>query len=131
MARAKKVKEIQAITPNRPGMLAEVTNAIANSGVNIIAISAQASGNKAKFLIVTEDNEKAIAALKAKKFDVKDGEAVSVSLSNKVGAAKELADKLAKAGIDLDYCYGSTGNSSEALLIFSTKDIKRALEVCE
>jgi len=37
---------------------------------------------------------------------------------------------LAKAGIDLDYCYGSTGSSSEAILVFSTKDVKKALEVC-
>ena len=130
MGQARRIREIQAVTPNKAGMLAEVASAIADAGVNIIALSASGMGKNAKFLIVTEDNQKAIAALKAKKFDVKEGEAVSVSLGNKVGAAKELAQKLAKAGIDLDYCYGSTGNGSESLLIFSTKDIEKAIGAC-
>lgn len=130
MAQAKRIKEIQAVTPNKAGMLAEVAGAIADAGVNIVALSASGMGKNAKFLIVTENNQKAIAALKAKNFDVKEGEAVSVSLGNKVGAAKELAEKLAKAGIDLDYCYGSTGDGSESLLIFSTKDIEKAIGVC-
>jgi hypothetical protein len=111
-------------------MLAEVTSAIAATGVNIIALSAHGAGKDARFLIVTDDNQKAMSALKAKKFNVMEGDAVSVSLSNKVGSAKELAERLAKAGVDLNYCYGSTGNGSEALLVFATKDIQKALEAC-
>lgn len=130
MAKATKVKEIVATTPNKVGMLAEITNAISDAGVNILAISAHSMGDKAKFYIITENNQKAMEALKRKKLSAIESDAVSVSLSNKVGAAKELANKLAKAGIDLDYCYGSTGNGSEALLIFSTKDINKALELC-
>jgi hypothetical protein len=130
MAKAKAIKEIVAVTPNKVGMLADVTSAISDAGVNIIALSASSMGKNARFLIVTENNQKAMAALKAKKFDVKEWDAISVTLSNQVGAARELAEKLAKAGIDLDYCYGSTGNGSEALLVFSTKDIKKALEIC-
>jgi len=130
MAKASKIKEIVATTANKVGVLADITNAIADAGVNIIAISAQAMGDKAKFMIVTEDNQKALKALRDKKLGAFESDAISVSLGNKVGAAKELANKLAKAGIDLDYCYGSTGNGSEALFVFSTKDIKKALEVC-
>lgn len=130
MANAAKIKEIVATTPNKVGMLADITNAISDAGVNILAISAHSMGDKAKFLIVTEDNQKAIKALKDKKLDAIESDAISVSLSNKIGAAKELANKLAKAGVDLNYCYGSTGNGSEALFIFSTKDINKALEIC-
>lgn len=130
MAKAKQIKEIAAVTPNKAGMLAEVTNAIASAGVNIIALNAYSMGDKAKFLVVTDNNEKAMKVLKNKKFEVKEDDVLSVALSNKVGAVKELADKLQKSGVDLDYCYGSTGDGQESLLVFSTKDIKRALEVC-
>lgn len=130
MAKASKVKEIVATTPNKVGMLAKITNAISDVGVNIIAISAHTAGNKAKFMIVTEDNQKAMKALRKKKLIVGEGDAVSVTLSNKVGSARELANKLAKAGIDLNYCYGSTGNGSESLMVFSTKDVKKALKAC-
>ena|SRR3989338_891064 len=130
MAKASKVKEIVATTPNKVGMLAKITNAISDAGVNIIAISAHAAGKKAKFMIVTEDNQKAMRALRKKKLIVGEKNAVSVALSNKIGSARELANKLAKAGIDLNYCYGSTGSGSESLMVFSTKNIKKALEVC-
>lgn len=130
MAKVSKVKEIVATTPNKVGMLAKITNAISDVGVNIIAISAHTTGNKAKFMIVTEDNQKAMRALRKKKLIVGEGDAVSVTLSNKVGSARELANKLAKAGIDLNYCYGSTGNGSESLMVFSTKDVKKALKAC-
>lgn len=130
MAKVSKVKEIVATTPNKVGMLAKITNAISDAGVNIIAISAHTTGNKAKFMIVTEDNQKAMRALRKKKLIVGEGDAVSVTLSNKVGSARELANKLAKAGIDLNYCYGSTGNGSESLMVFSTKDVKKALKAC-
>ena len=81
-------------------------------------------------MIVTEDNQKAMRALRKKKLIVGEKNAVSVTLSNKIGSARELANKLAKAGIDLNYCYGSTSSGSESLMVFSTKDIKKALEVC-
>ena len=130
MAKASKVKQIVATTPNKVGMLAEVTAVAAGAGVNILAICAYSMEGQAKFMMLTSDNAKAITALKGKKIAAEETDVVSVSLSNKVGAAKELAEKLAKAGIDLNYCYGSTGNGSEALFVLSAKDINKAIAAC-
>jgi len=130
MAKAIKVKQIIATTPNKMGMLAEVTSAIASVGVNILAVCAYAMEGNAKFMMLTSDNGKAINALKARKIGVEEVDAISVSLNNKAGVAKELAEKLAKAGVDIDYCYGSTGNGSEALLVLSAKDLNKALVAC-
>lgn len=130
MAKASKIKEIIATTPNKVGMLAEVTNVVAGAGVNILALCAFAMEDKAKFMMLTSDNGKAASALKAKKIAVEEADVVSVTLSNKVGAAKELAEKLAKAEVDISYCYGSTGNGSEALFVLSVKDINKAIAAC-
>lgn len=130
MAKASKVKEIVVTTPDKVGMLAEVTGIVAGAGVNILAICAYAMEGQAKFIMLTSDNAKAVNALKAKKMSIQELDAVSVSLNNKVGAAKELAEKLAKAGVDLNYCYGSTGNGSEALFVLSAKDTNKALAAC-
>lgn len=130
MAKASKVKEIIATTPNKVGMLAEITGIVAGAGVNILAICAYNMQGQAKFMMLTSDNAKAVNALKGKKIAIEEADAVAVSLGNKVGAAKELAEKLAKAGVDLSYCYGSTGNGSEALFILSAKDTEKALAAC-
>ena len=129
MAQARKVKELSVVTPNKVGMLAEVTGAIADGGVNITALAAWGDDSNAYFMIVAEDSQKAANALNAKKFEVKEKDVVAVTLSNKAGAAKDLAGKLSQAGVNLDYCYGSTGNSAESLFVFATKDINKALDV--
>ena len=96
MAKALKVKEIVATAPNKVGMLAEIANIVAGAGVNILAICAYSMEGKAVFMMVTADNERCVNALKDKKIDVKESEVVSVTLSNKVGAAKELAERLSQ-----------------------------------
>jgi hypothetical protein len=131
MAKAIKTKELIASTQDRVGMLAEVTSAVAGAGVNITAICAYAMDGKAMFMMLTSDNGKAAAALKAKKFAVEESDVIAVTLSNKIGTAKELADKLAKAGVDLRYIYGSTGSGPDSLLVISAKDMNRALEACK
>jgi hypothetical protein len=124
---AKVVKELLAVTPNRVGMLAEVSGAMAENGVNITAICAYGMGGKAYFMMLTDNNRKAVKALKARRFKVSERDVVAVELANKVGMAERLANKLARAGVSLDRCYGSTGNGTKALLVFSTKSLKKAL----
>lgn len=130
MAFARKAKQIVAVTPNRVGMFAEISSAIADSGVNIIALCAYGMADKANFMIITEDNEKAISALRAKKYEVVKEENVGIiSLPNRVGEAKRLADQFARAHIDLEYCYGTTGDSKESLFVFATKELDKALQL--
>ena len=88
MAKAIKAKEIVATTPDKVGMLAQVTAVVAGAGVNILAICAYAMDGKAKFLMLTSDNGKAQAALKGKNIEVEEADVVSVTLPNKVGAGK-------------------------------------------
>lgn len=128
---AKRVKELTVVTPNKKGMLYQVASTVAKSGANIMAISGiGVGGGKAKFMLITNNNAKAAKALKARKFKVKENAVAAVSLANKVGAASRIGQKLAKAGINLDYCYGSTSGKGNALLVFSTKNLAKALKVC-
>lgn len=108
MAKCSKVKELRITTGDKPGMLAEVTSAIAAQGVNISAICAYGMKGKAIFMLLASDNEKAKSAAKSKGWKVEDSEVVVVELADKVGAAKEIGDKLKAKNINLTYCYGTT-----------------------
>lgn len=108
MAKCSKEKELIITTEDKPGMLAEVTSAIAAQGVNINAICAYGVGGKAIFTMLTSDNQKAKSAAKSKGWKTEDSEVVMIEASNKVGAAKEIADKLKAKNINLKYCYGTT-----------------------
>lgn len=131
MARASIIKELLVKTKNRVGMMAEVTEAIGSSGVNITALNAFGIGkDNAMFRIVTSDNAKAINAIKAKKFEVSEKNVVSVKLENKPGAAADVGQKLEKAGIDINYIYGSTCDcGGPSIIVFDCSDNKKAVEI--
>ena len=127
MAKANKVNHLIVETPDEVGMMAKVCSAISDAGVNIKAISAYVKEGKGYFMLLTDDNAKAEQALKSAGFTVSQEETVAVELENEVGAAKRMAKKLADAGVNLKYCYGSTGNGTMALLVFNSSDNEKAV----
>jgi hypothetical protein len=44
-----------------------------------------------------------------------------------VGALRETAKKLAEAGVNIEYTYGTTGPGDKAWLVFKTADDAKAL----
>jgi hypothetical protein len=128
MAKASKVNHLMVETPDEVGMMAKVCSAISDAGVNIKAICASAREGKGQFMLLTEDNAKAEQALKSGGFTTSQEEVVAIELENEVGAAKKMTQKLANAGVNLKYCYGSTGNGTMALLIFNSNDNEKALK---
>lgn len=92
---------------NKVGTLAEVTNVISASKINLIAISAYAVENIGHIVFVTENNKEAKKLLKAKKYDVREEPVVLVTLDHKPGALQDVTTKIAQAGIDLTLIYGS------------------------
>ena len=105
-----------------------IGNAVAEAGVNIQALCAYAMEDKAVFMLVTDNNQKALSSLKKKGYSLKEEEVVLVNLTNRVGSASKLAEKLKTADIDLNYIYGSTGSAPEALIILKSNNNAKAIE---
>lgn len=92
---------------NKVGTLAEISSVISASNINLIAISAYAVDNVGHIVFVTENNAEAKKLLKAKKYEVREEKVVLVTLGNKPGALQKVTTKIAQAGIDLTFLYGS------------------------
>ncbi len=130
MARATLIKELVVKTPNQVGMLEAVTEAISKSGVNITALNAFGVDKDAVFRLTTTDNAKAMSAIRAKKFEVSERDAVSVDLENNPGMAAAMGKKLRDAEIDVKYIYGSTcGCGGPCTIIFNSSDNKKAIQL--
>ena len=108
MAKCSKEKELIVITEDKAGMLSEVTSAIAAAGVNIITICGYEVEGKAVFAMTTSDNQKAKSQAASKGWKTEESEVVVLELVDKLGAAKEIADKLKAKNVNLKYCYGTT-----------------------
>jgi len=130
MLKASKVKQLSFSLPNNVGLLMEVTEALAKAKINIEAICAYAWENlDASFMIVTDNNTKAknvISKMGAKEMEVED--VIALEVPNKVGQLHKAAKKIATAGIDIYYLYGSPAKG-KMTLIFKTENDKKALKV--
>jgi len=128
MAGSKIDKEIVLNTKNEIGVLAKVFITLSNSRVNVEALCAFGEKEKGTFLIYTFDQEKAIKVLLKEGYDVNTEEVVVATLANRVGAAEEMTNKIAKARVNVNYCYGSTGDGKHTLFIISTENNPKVLK---
>lgn len=120
MAKAVLDKQLIITVDNKVGTLAEVSNVISSSGINLIAVCAYAVDNKGFIMFVSEDNNKAKELLKARKYNLREEEVILISLENKPGALQAITQRIADAGIDITLIYGSVekkGKTSQLALI--------------
>ncbi|HHH75966.1 MAG TPA: ACT domain-containing protein [Phycisphaerae bacterium] len=115
---------------NKPGVLSEVTAALAKAGVNIIALSLSDSGEHG-VLRLLPDNVEAARAVLAKEHDRwTEIEVLVTQLQNTPGAfattAKTLADH--HGIITYAYCTISPGTNGTTA-VFKLADVNKALKI--
>lgn len=129
MAKARKVKEIGFTIPNKVRLLSEVTTAIAGAKVNITAICAYGMEGSAYFMLTTNSNAKAKKALAPLGVAIEEKDVIEVEVSDKPGELQKVAKKIADAGIDIEYMYGTAGSGKKETCIFLTSDNAKAVKV--
>lgn len=128
MAKAKKAKQLSFVMPNKVGLLSEITGAVASANINITAICAYGMGKKAYFMLLTENNAKAKKALGSLKAKVEEEDVVTVELPNKTGEIQKIAKKIAEAGIDIIYMYGTAGAGKFSTGVLKTENDNKAIK---
>jgi len=78
---------------NRPGVLADVTDALSKAGVNIFALSLSDSGEHGVLRIVTTDSEQTRKVLNKTHDRWTETEILVVPMTNETGAFATLVDK--------------------------------------
>ncbi len=116
---------------NKPGVLAQVTSALAKAKVNVTALTLVDSSEHGVLRIVCADEPEKIRRILAKANDqFTETEVLAMDLSNKPGAFSATAEKLAAAHININYAYctgGARGGKTKA--VFKVADLKKALRV--
>ena len=129
MAKAKKAKQLSFALSNRVGLLSKVSTALADAKINMYAICAYGMGKQAYFMVVTDKNAQAKKALSTLKKNIAEEDVIAVEMPNRAGALRTVAQKIADAGIDIVYMYGTAGTGRSAMCVFKTVDDKKAIKV--
>lgn len=129
MAKAKSLKQLSFTMPNRAGLLSEITTAIVGAKVNINSICAYEKEDSAYFMLTTDSNARAKKALAGLGLEITEEDVVAVEMPNRAGELQKVAKRIADAGININYMYGTTGTGKSAICIFKTADNKKAVRV--
>jgi hypothetical protein len=125
-----KATQLVISSHSKPGVLAQVTSVLGNAGVNIKAFLAPEVTGKGTLRLLVADLDGARAALKAARLTFKEETALILSLENKPGALKEVADllKAAKINIKCGYCTPSR-EGKRAIVVLTVSNTEKALSV--
>jgi len=120
--------QLAVFMENRPGMLARVAQALAKAGINILALSILDTVDHAIIRMVvdkTKEAERVLAELRAM---VQAHEVVFMDVPNTIGALAGIAERLAEAGINIEYAYCTTPPAQDAgAIVLRTNDLEATI----
>lgn len=115
---------------NRPGTLARTCQALAKEGVNVLALSISDTVDHAVVRMVTSDARKASQILQALHATVQERDVVVLDVPNKPGMLAQIAQKLAEAGINIEYAYCTASPAQEhGNMVLRTNDVEETINI--
>lgn len=113
---------------SKPGTLARVTAVLGEAGVNIKAFSAPEVTGTGKLRLLVADLDGARAALRAAKIKFSEETALLLSLENKPGALRKVADTLMKSRVNIKcgYCTPSR-EGKRAIVVLTVSNVDKSL----
>src|SRR5215204_4195977 len=94
---------------NKPGVLAQVTGALAEAKVNLVAMTLVDSQEHGVLRCVAEDPFKAREVVKRLDLPTTETEVLSMELSNRPGALADVAGLLGENHVNINYAYCTSG----------------------
>lgn len=123
-----RAKELKVRVADRPGVLGEVTAALAAKKINLRAVNAWVEGDQGVIRLVAESTPAARKALAAQGLKVEEQEVVELELPDKPGALSEKATALGAAGVNITHVYVGTGLARKATVFLGVSDVGAALK---
>jgi len=123
-------KQLAVFLDNRPGMLARVADALAEAKINIYAISTSDTVDHTVIRMVVSDYRRALHVFEEHGTLVVEDDVLVVDGSNKPGELARMAQKLADAKLNIEYCYSATPpEAKKGLMVLRVSNAAKALKV--
>jgi hypothetical protein len=124
-------KQLSVFLENEPGTLARVCSELAEKNIDVLAHSVTDSVDYAVFRFIASDAAGAVHLLESAGTFVLEADVLGMSIDNKPGTLASIAEKLAKARINIEYAYGSAPpeGADSALLVLKTDDLQKTMRI--
>jgi hypothetical protein len=126
--KAEHAKEIVVEVVNNAGVLADLAKVIAEKGVSLLAVHGSVQGSRGIVRMITDDNLRAVDALKKARYVPREAEVVAMGLDHKPGILRGVMARLAAEDIDIHHIYATaTRSQNTCMVVFASSDNDRAL----
>lgn len=123
-------KQLSVFLANKPGTLAEVCEVLSLDGINIYGMTVSDTTDHAVVRMVVSNPEKALFLLEERGVLVVENNVLLTENLNKPGAFGDIARKLAKGKINIEYAYLATSpGSKKGLAVLRVSDTKKAQKI--
>ncbi len=120
--------QLAVFLDNRPGMLARTCQVLAKAQVNILALSILDTVDHAIIRMVVDKPKEAERALAGLQAMVQCRDVVFLDVPNQVGALAKIAERMAEAGINIEYAYcTSTADNLSSAIVLRTNDLEATI----
>jgi hypothetical protein len=115
---------------NKPGVLARIVQQLADSRINIVALSMMDSTEHGVLRLVADQADTVRGALRNLDVAVTETSVLCATLPNRPGALADVVERLSSAHINVHYAYCTTGApGGKALGIFKVSQPTKAVQV--
>jgi hypothetical protein len=121
-----RVKELKIRVEDRPGMLGEVTAALAEKKINLRALNAWIEGNEGVVRLVVDKHGDAKKLLARRGWQPEERDVIELELADKPGALAEAAIALGEAGVNITHVFVGTGGARKATVFLGVSDLAAA-----
>jgi len=119
--------QLAVFLANRPGALARVCEALAQAEINIQALATSDTVDHSVVRMVVSDPTKALMLLGEAGVLALESDVLTIETENKPGVLATIAERLAKAEVNIEYAYLAGGpKAAEGLIILRPSDVEKA-----
>lgn len=123
------IKQIAIFLENQEGKASACCKVLKDAGVNLNALSIADTKEFGILRIITDDNAKALDALKAKGYLCSEVELVGLEIPHESGTLADLLIALGEGGVNVEYMYSFATSGGVAQIAFKTAQVEKAVEI--
>lgn len=121
------VRQVSVFIENSPGQLAAFTRLIAQSGIDLAALSIADTSSFGILRCLVADPDEAVRTVTNAGYSARVTDVAAAIVPDKPGGLADVLTLLADDGISLEYCYSfARGVNGEAALVLRVDDLARA-----
>ena len=122
--------QLSVFLKNKPGVMARLCRSLAEVKINILAICVSDTVDHAVVRLIVSEPVKARNLFEQTGVLVVETPVLALELPNQPGVLETVARKLSRAGINIEYAYGTAGREGEgSLLIMRVDRLLKARQV--